>query len=108
MTPQFARNPTDAMQCYAEFVDHAHLDRNDPIQAAIVHDMPVYFISGRMGKTLAAISRTFPLDAKRTDEWGCGFLVFERPTLIVTQNGTRLSPSGLHWAPTGVTPIWWE
>jgi len=34
MAPQFARNPTDAMQCYAEFLDVAHLNRSDP-----VHDL---------------------------------------------------------------------
>jgi len=108
MTPQFARNPTDAMQCYAEFLNYTKLDRSDPFVAQTCLDMPVYFISGPMGQTLATISRSFPLTADSLREWDCGFLVFERPTLAVAQDGADYSPSGVIWWSTGAKPFWWD
>src|SRR5438093_11047646 len=108
MKPHFARNPTDAVQCFADFLNHIKLDRNDPVVTQGVLDMPVYFISGPMGQTLATISRTFPLTAESLRGWDCGYLVFERATLSVTQDGTGYSPSGVIWWPTGAKPFWWD
>ena len=111
MKPQFARNPTDAMQCFADFLAHTNIDRTNPVHTRVVHEVPIYFISGTMGQTLATISRTFPLNAAMPDDMDCGFLVFERPTLFVSEQDEQFAPSGLHWAPIengGVTPFWWE
>jgi hypothetical protein len=117
MQPQFARNPTDALQCYADFLDHGHVDRDNPDTAQSVHDMPVYFIATAMGQTLATISCSFPIESDVELTHPEGFLVFERPTLLVNEQNAQWGCSAILWyqsasgtrlSTTIIRPLWWE
>jgi hypothetical protein len=96
MQPQFARNPTDALQCYAdayaEIVSYTapHILPHVPIP-------PVFFISADMGLVLAKISERFPLIDASASHVGDGFLVFARPTLYLTRDNHLDPVSGFAW-----------
>lgn len=99
MTNQFARNPADAMQCFADAVKVIDLKLQD--KTALVqwctrqgiHETPVFFLSASMTEVISRIGDAYPLDEGETPQSSHGFLVFQRP--LLTAGGESIS--GIWW-----------
>lgn len=116
MTAQFARNPADVLQCFADTLEGVRR-RPDITEDLLVglqcvaHEEAVFFVTDPIARDIAVLAASYPLthvEDPFSPSLPNGFVVFQRPILYGEIEGQRVPLSGLLWGVGRMAALVWQ